>query len=122
MAGTISVSTVRNDTANPTQFQNSSGTEVGRLCRAWVYFNGSTGAIYAQFNVSSVTKTGTGTYDVNLTTALPDVNCSVVVGGDQYTAIKNGFMSTVSKAIVAGYTPNPGYYSDIPNFCVAVFR
>ncbi len=48
-------------------------------CRAWVNFNGTgTVAIRASGNVSSITDNGTGDYTVNLTTAMPDVNYSIV--------------------------------------------
>lgn len=54
----------------------------GYLCRAWVNFNGTgTVAIRASGNVSSITDNNTGDYTVNFTTAMPDVNYSVVVGG-----------------------------------------
>ena len=59
-------------------FANSGGTENGRLCRAWVNFNGqNTVAINAQFNVSSITDNGTGDYTVNFTNAMTDVNYAV---------------------------------------------
>jgi len=44
------------------------------VCRAWVSFNGTTGAIYGSGNVSSVTRNATGDYTVNFATAMPDVN------------------------------------------------
>ena len=50
-------------------------------CRAWVNFNGTTASpstIRGSGNVSSVTKTGTGDYTINFTTAMPDANYSVV--------------------------------------------
>ena len=48
-------------------------------CRAWVNFNGTgTVAIRASGNVTSITDSGTGAYVVNFTTAMPDVNYSVV--------------------------------------------
>jgi hypothetical protein len=47
--------------------------------RAWVNFNGTgTVAIRASGNVSSITDGGTGVYTVNFTTAMPDVNYSMV--------------------------------------------
>jgi hypothetical protein len=47
--------------------------------KAWVNFNGDgTVAIRESGNVSSITDNGTGDYTVNLTTALPDANLSVV--------------------------------------------
>lgn len=42
--------------------------------RAWVNFNGATGAIRASGNVSSVTRASTGKYTVNFTNAMPDAN------------------------------------------------
>jgi len=48
-------------------------------CRAWVNFNGTgTVAIRSSGNVSSVTDVGTGFYDPNFTTAMPDDNYCVV--------------------------------------------
>ena len=43
-------------------------------CRAWVSFNGGTGAIFAQGNVSSVVRNGVGDYTITFATALPDAN------------------------------------------------
>jgi hypothetical protein len=51
-------------------------------CRAWVNFNGTgTVAIRGSGNVTSITDNGTGSYTVNFTTAMPDVNYNVVTGG-----------------------------------------
>jgi hypothetical protein len=47
--------------------------------RAWVNFDGTgTVAIRASGNVSSITDLGTGQYQVNFTTAMPDANYSAV--------------------------------------------
>ena len=56
-------------------------TEQKQICKAWVNFNGTTspGTIRSQYNVSSVTKIGTGDYTVNFTTAMTDANYSVSV-------------------------------------------
>ena len=43
-------------------------------CKAWVNFNGSTAAIRASYNVSSVTRNAAGDYTVNFTTAFADTN------------------------------------------------
>lgn len=78
MAGTLILDTIKSSTTSPPAFQNTNGTQIGTLCRAWVNFNGTTspGTINASFNVSSVTKNGTGDYTVNFTTAMPDANYS----------------------------------------------
>lgn len=56
-------------------FQDSAGTPIGILCRAWVNFNGvGTVAIRQAFNVSSITDNGTGDYTVNFTNPMPTAN------------------------------------------------
>jgi len=77
-------SIVRSTSSSPITFQNSSSTEIGTLCRAWVNFNGgnvlSAPSIRANFNVSSITDNGTGNYTVNFTTALSDADYVGVFG------------------------------------------
>jgi hypothetical protein len=75
MAGTITTSTIQNDTSSPPTFRNNS-VEIGRLCRAWVNYGGDTQTIKGSFNVSSVTYVGTGVYTVNFATPMPDANYS----------------------------------------------
>jgi len=95
MAGTIVADTIQADSTStlvlkngvantPPTIQDSAGTQIGTFCRAWVNFNGTTNTggfctIRASFNVTSVADDGTGTYTVNLTTALADANYSSVV-------------------------------------------
>ena len=57
---------------------NDDGSE-NYKCRAWVNFNGTgTVAIRASGNVSSITDLGTGYYQVNFTTAMPDANYALL--------------------------------------------
>lgn len=73
--GTLKADVIQSDTAGtPPQFNDGNGTQTGTLCRAWVNFAGATGTISTSFNVSSVTRSGTGTYTVNFTNAFPDAN------------------------------------------------
>ncbi len=44
------------------------------IAKAWVQFNGSSATIAGSFNVSSITRNGTGDYTVNFTTAMPNAN------------------------------------------------
>lgn len=77
-------------------------------CRAWVNFNG-TGvvAIRASGNVSSITDNGTGSYTVNFTTAMPDVNYAtagigVDTGSDgPCVALTSGGVATGSVGVSA---------------------
>lgn len=61
-------------------------TENLRLARAWVNFNGTgTPAIRSSYNVSSVTKNGTGDYTVNFATPMADANYSVATNCEAIT-------------------------------------
>jgi hypothetical protein len=75
---TVVVGTIQSNSTSPPTFNNTNGTEIGTLCRAFVNFNGTgTVAIRASFNVSSITDNGAGDYTVNFTTAMPDANYSM---------------------------------------------
>jgi hypothetical protein len=128
---TLVTATVKSNSSSPIAFQNSSGTEVGRMCRAWVNFNGTgTVAIRAQFNVSSITDNGTGLYTLNFTTAMPDANYMVTgstVGNSQnegqiVTGSNNlSSQSTSSVQLAVMYCAN-GSRNDVGQVNVAIFR
>jgi hypothetical protein len=69
MAGALTISTLNNDTGVLATQNGMTG-----IAKAWVNFNGSTAAIRASFNVSSITKLGGGDYRVNFTTAMPNTD------------------------------------------------
>jgi len=65
-------------------FQNVNGTENGKLCRAFVNFDGTgTVSIRANFNVNSITDRGTGEYTVNFTNSMSDANYAVGATHDE---------------------------------------
>jgi hypothetical protein len=112
---------------------NDDGSE-NYKCRAWVNFNGEgTVAIRASGNVSSITDNGVGNYTVNFTTAMPDANYSVVVGG-QNSDVDNNFgrmlfgtfgTSTTlvsSVRMVNVWTGDGSSQYDRPNSHLAIFR
>jgi hypothetical protein len=75
------------DSVGATQITNGSVTasklgtnEQKQICKAWVNFDGTTspGTIRSSYNVSSVTKNGTGDYTVNFANALADANYAFV--------------------------------------------
>ena len=72
-----------NSAGTPIQFNDSAGTQVGTLCRAWVCWTGSTGAVLASFNVSSVTRNAAGQWTIVFSTAFPD-NKYVVTGSAEW--------------------------------------
>jgi hypothetical protein len=80
-------------------------------CRAWVNFNGTgTVAIRDSGNVSSITDNGVAAFTVNLTNAMPDVNCAPVCSGMRFAAsvsragkIDANMASTTTVRLFTGY-------------------
>ena len=68
---------------------NASGSAPIYACRAWVNFDGSSGAVRASGNVTSVSRTATGTYTINLTTAMADANYSAIATCDSVSSTPN---------------------------------
>jgi len=50
-------------------------------CKAWMVYNGATGAVLASYNFAAPTKNATGDYSFSFTTAMSSGNYSVVFGG-----------------------------------------
>ena len=128
---TLVTATVKSNSSSPVAFQNSSGTEIGTMCRAWVNFNGTgTVAIRAQFNVSSITDNGTGDYTVNFTTALADANYATqfTVRNDAITAygwvtgIQSATAPTTTAVRIVVYRAHDGAARDTAIACVSIFR
>jgi hypothetical protein len=100
-------------------------------CRAWVNFNGTgTVAIRASGNVSSITDNNTGLYTVNLATAMPDANGSVVAFAYKSSATDGQYRysATGFNTILAGSfgihtgTTQVDNALDAPVVTAAVFR
>jgi len=101
-------------------------------CRAWVNFDGTgTPAIRASGNVSSITDNGTGTYVVNLTTAMPDTNFAAVSNSNNGTtastssAMRSSSARPLTTSTVGFYAfPNDasGTLADSDYNHLAVFR
>lgn len=130
MAGTIVVDTIQSETALPPTVRNTSGTQIGTFCRAWVNFNGTgTPAIRASFNVSSITDNGVGFYTANFSTAMPDANYAAVAINDltsngawYVNPYIYGYNTTnVQYANYSSYTPNLNP-ADCVSISIAVFR
>jgi hypothetical protein len=116
-------------------FQDSGGVERGRLCRAFVNFDGTTspGTIRSSFNVSSVTKNGTGDYTVNFTNALVDANYSISGASKNAIAGRGALVnvhpvaspaltSSSARINVANLDGNLATYFDSDQVHVAIFR
>lgn len=127
---TPTIATIKSASSSPTVFQNSSGTEIGTLCRAWVNFVGATGTRNAFFNVSSVTRNSTGDFTINFTTALADANYTVTYTGQQTatSGLSTWQLASISQttnptsSAVRIQTLNLNTSNDSPINSVAIFR
>jgi hypothetical protein len=125
---TPTVATIKSAASvTPTVFQDSAGTEIGTLCRAWVTFNGSTTAtIQASFNVSSVTYSTTGIYVVNFTNTLTNTNGAAVanagVNSNKYAFSCAATNVTATEANVGVTEANGAFTNDATFVSFAVFR
>lgn len=81
--------------------------EQKQICKAWVNFNGTTspGTIRSSYNVSSVTKNGTGDYTVNFATSMTDANYSAVGSGS--TDSTASYQQTVTFDTTGSYSVSP---------------
>ena len=100
MAGSITISTLNNDTGVLAAQNGMNG-----IAKAWVNFNGTgTPAIRGSFNVSSITDNGTGDYTVNFTTAMPDANYAVTGTHNGSTQNLNPTVTSLTASAVTFYT------------------
>ena len=131
MAGKITVSTI-NDSSGVLATQNG----MTGIAKAWVQVqtSGSTPTINGSFNVSSITRSGTGLYAVSFTTAMANINYSALSSASinqaaayaAYPAIfANASSPYYSAPTTSGfnlqYNTGPGTSTDPVYFCVAVF-
>ncbi len=97
-------------------------------CKAWVNFNGATGTIRGSGNVSSVTRSNTGDYVVNFTTAMENANYAAIasrsletdgtVANDGMALIVHSY-TTTSVSLHSGQDNGPDTDPEI--FSLAVF-
>jgi hypothetical protein len=105
---------------------NATGSAPVYSCRAWVNFNGTgTVAIRDIGNVSSITDNGTGDYNVNFTTAMPDVNYSISgLSGLTVTPNQTGmypFLGTTTSFRIVIYSTTGTLYDEV-YIAAQVFR
>lgn len=105
-------------------------SENARLAKAWVNFNGTgTVAIRADFNVSSITDNGTGSYTINFDASLSDSNYCVLsttaflhqVSFNIICPVSSVGITTSSVAIATQRTDTNALV-DPAVVCVAIFR
>jgi len=107
---------------------NATGSAPLFACRAWVNFDGTgTVAIRASGNVSSITDNGVGSYNVNFTTAMPDVNyavCATANNGSSFIALiaSPEISASTSSSARINTARNPDVFFDGRDVDVAIFR
>lgn len=127
MAGTIVSDTVENGAGASTSTTNV----INGSAKAWVNFNGTgTPAIRASYNVSSITRNGTGQYSINFTNAMADANYCFLCNAQD---VNNGMGVPIAQAdpirtitasslpVLYNYPPDTAYY-DCLAFTVTIFR
>lgn len=111
---------------------NSAGLSYG--CRAWGIINSGNDGLVSTFtggNLSNFVRTGVGKYTVTLTTAMPDINYSVVLTGSYPLSVNCGM---VAENLGSARTTNTIYldglgifgsvqsFADFKRICFAVYR
>jgi hypothetical protein len=112
MAGKIVASTINDDTGVLATQNGMTG-----IPKAWIQFTyiGGTLTTTGSFNVSSFTRSGTGQYTLNFTTAMPNAN---------YSAVTSGSLSTAATWCVGTSFTNTGapyYTAPTASSCVFVW-
>ena len=118
MAGTIVADTIQDGAGNSTAMDNA----IYGSAKAWVNFNGvTTATIRGSFNISSVTRTGTGQYTINFTTSMVDANYSLVgtTTNDSRTLSIN---SQATSNCTVRTTNASSALEDESIVCLAIFR
>ena len=93
-------------------------------CRAWVNFNGTTAAITASGNVTSVTRTAAGTFTVAFTTAMSDANYVAVgtASSTQYLRAVQTSTSATGSVVVRTIAENATAADTSGNVHIVIFR
>jgi hypothetical protein len=98
MAGQLTIDTLRASSGVLATQNGMTG-----IAKAWCYYNASTQAVVGSFNVSSVTFIGTGAYQINFSTAMPNTTYVTVSNNEPNTS---GALGSVTGSIsqTTGYT------------------
>ena len=123
------MSTLKVNTIQDSSGSNASTTEQinqGRA-KAWVNFNGTgTVAIRDNFNVSSITDSGTGVYTANFSSAMSNANYASVVSTGNEDKGRYGIMidsddKTTSGCKIFGFQTSTGSSLDSEEVSLSIF-
>lgn len=121
---TLKVNTLQDSSGN----NPSTASQIAQgRAKAWVNFNGTgTVAIRDNFNVSSITDSGTGVYTANFTTAMANANYASVVSTGYNDKGRYGIMidsddKATSGCKIFGFQTSTGSSLDSEEVSLAVF-
>ena len=100
MAGALTISTLNNDTGVLATQNGMTG-----IAKAWVNFAGASGTINSSFNISSVTRSNTGRYTINFTTAMPNTNYVATIAQQYSSTAVMGQMQIFTTGLTASVLP-----------------
>ena len=118
---TLAVGTIKSISSAAPVFQNTSGTEKGQLCKAWIVFDGKTvtsstnmDGVLDSFNISSITDSGVGKYTINFANQMANANYAVVAcnGRTITTNAENPFILCVNQHTTDGLKSTAGFRID----------
>jgi hypothetical protein len=107
-------------------YVNSLGAQIPNpksVAKAWVNFNGTTGTIRGSYNVSTITKFGSGRYQINFSPPLADTNYTVsALGGGSCNAygMQDQTLTSVRVNVQRSDT-DCGAYWDVDPMMVVIF-
>lgn len=126
MAGGLTISTL-NDSSGVLATQNG----MRGIAKAWAQWNPSTSTLNNSFNVSSMTKYGTGQWGFTFTTAMPNANYAIagiaarpnITGGHQPRLVDldgANLPTTTICRVITDYASGTGGYDPIANASIIV--
>jgi len=128
MAGTIVADTIQDGAGNSTAMDNA----IYGSAKAWINFtaSGSGATVNSSYNVSSVTRNGTGDYTVTFTNAFADNKYAIVCGGGGLFAGSSGgyfiwpYYNSASTTTTSRFQINTfgGAASDAPTQSIVFLR
>jgi len=102
MAGTLVLDTLQNGAAT---YSTSADNVIRGCAKAWVNFNGTSGGtVNGSFNVSSITRSTTGTYTITMTTAMPNANYVITAAAQRNAGGGAGFFYIPASTTSSGFT------------------
>jgi len=121
--GTITTATI--STLNAPSGVLATQNGMTGIAKAWVNFNGTNGNINASFNVSSVTRTATGTYTVTFSTAMPDTYYTTLAASTDtptYQALAGGSGNSTGSTVITAFNRGSGAATDYNPIFVVCHR